>query len=537
MSRPQDRERLAAQSRKAAEQREVRLGVLPSAPEAERALLALLMVDGYAFDEVAWQFERDDLHDERHKRLYDLLGAMRQAGEAIDLVTVPERIARTGRAELFGGLSYVIDLPEHAPPPASATAYAGLVSRTARLRRLASLSHRIAQAACDNSDDAEVIAQTTSAEILAETMPKGSKAGPSSATAASILDGMEQRRRDRAERARNGELANGYVETGLDELDAILGGGLPYRQTTILQAHTSHAKTSLALHVVRKAVLARRPIPALVISLEMDRERVMQRLLQAESGVPAKKYERLAMEQAEAWRWEEAESAFRRSPLAVVDARQMNVLQIVAQVRMWDQRFKAQGYQGLGLLVVDYLGKIKPSRPGQPRWEAIGELSEAMNALVAATGVAGLVLAQTNREALSDRDPRPKLWHLAESSSIERDADIVIAGFYEKKFRESAPQGRYEIDVQKNRDGAAHRRFPVYFDELTTSFRNATDDEIHAWRAQEAAEKAKKEGKAKEPPTSKPAAPSKPGEAAPSRGAGQTSIPAHPDDDPLLAET
>lgn len=534
MSGPSDRERLAAQSRKAAESREVRLGVLPVAPEAERALMALLMVNGHAFDEVAWQFERDDLADERHRRLYDLLGSMRQAGEAIDLVTVPERIARTGRPELFGGIAYAIDLPEHAPALSSATAYAGLVSRTARLRRLAHLSHRIAQAACDNADDAEVVAQTTSAEIMAETMPKTGKAGPSAATAAAILQGMADRRRDRAERARNGELTSGYVETGIDELDAILGGGLPMRQTTILQAHTSHAKTSLALHVVRKAVLAARPVPALVISLEMDRDRVMQRLLQAESGVSAKKYERMSMDQSESWSWDDAEQRFARSPLAIVDARQMGVLQIVAQVRMWDARFKAAGWPGLGLLVVDYLGKIKSSRPGQPRWEAISELSEALNALVAATGVAGLVLAQTNREALSDRDPRPKLWHLAESSSIERDADIVIAGFYEKKFRESAPQGRYEIDVQKNRDGAAHRRFPVYFDELTTSFRNPRPDELEAWKAQEAAEKAKAKGAA--PAAKAPAKPAdkptKGGTAPKARPSG--TVPAHPDDDPTL---
>ena len=79
---------------------------LPSDVSAERALLGAAMqwpdrvlaeVGGLGLR--AWHFYRPE-----HQQLFGLLVEMERNGESIDLVTVPSKIARSGRAADYGGI-------------------------------------------------------------------------------------------------------------------------------------------------------------------------------------------------------------------------------------------------------------------------------------------------------------------------------------------------------------------------------------------------------------------------------------------------
>ena len=80
---------------------------------------------------------------------------------------------------------------------------------------------------------------------------------------------------------------------------------------------------------------------------------------------------------------------------------------------------------GLELLVVDYLGLVRPSQDDRrlPRYEQVQNISAGLKALAKELDLPIINLCQLNREA--DKD-EPRLVHLRESGAIEQDSDMVL---------------------------------------------------------------------------------------------------------------
>lgn len=135
--------------------------------EAERALLgAALQQPGLVErhgEQLAGRWYRRS-----HEELWTLLRAMLAAGVPIDLVTVPEEVARIESSERggrtprepgrFGGVSYVCELPDHTPSIANASYYATLIETHGRRRALIALLHAAAERLYDGREDPSEIA-------------------------------------------------------------------------------------------------------------------------------------------------------------------------------------------------------------------------------------------------------------------------------------------------------------------------------------------------------------------------------------------
>jgi replicative DNA helicase len=108
----------------------------PKAVEAERALLGGLLLSPGRLPEVTERVSAEDFYRPEHQALFTLLVQMQGRGETIDTVTVPERIAREGLHERYGGVGYVMQLPDQVPSTANLPHYAGVVREKALLRKL-----------------------------------------------------------------------------------------------------------------------------------------------------------------------------------------------------------------------------------------------------------------------------------------------------------------------------------------------------------------------------------------------------------------
>ena len=109
---------------------------LPQSLEAERAVLGGLMIDPERVLSVAERLAPDDFYREAHKKLFRLMVEMAERGEPTEMVAVVERIVAAGRADEFGGLSYVSSLPDSVPSTENLEYYAGVVRDRALRRRL-----------------------------------------------------------------------------------------------------------------------------------------------------------------------------------------------------------------------------------------------------------------------------------------------------------------------------------------------------------------------------------------------------------------
>ncbi len=82
--------------------------------------------------------------------------------------------------------------------------------------------------------------------------------------------------------------------------------------------------------------------------------------------------------------------------------------------------------KNLGLIIIDYLQLMKPSRNNMSRYEATSEISRDLKLMAAELKVPIIALSQLNRAVEGKENQEPKMSDLRDSGSIEQDADIIM---------------------------------------------------------------------------------------------------------------
>jgi hypothetical protein len=121
--------------------------LLPQNVEAEAGVLGSLLIDPDAIVEVLDYLCPDDFYREAHRATYAAMVDLHHNGTPADLITLTDELARRGKLEDIGGLSYVSSLANTVPTSANAEYYARIVERTAILRRLIHAAGQIAAVA------------------------------------------------------------------------------------------------------------------------------------------------------------------------------------------------------------------------------------------------------------------------------------------------------------------------------------------------------------------------------------------------------
>lgn len=114
----------------------------------------------------------------------------------------------------------------------------------------------------------------------------------------------------------------------------------------------------------------------------------------------------------------------------------------------------------LRLLIVDYIGYVRPDDPSKQRYEQVGEIAKSLRDIGQHLQIPVICLAQLNREADS---AEPKLSNLRESGDIEQDADVVAFLHHP----EPKDKTRVDLIVAKDRQGAAGRTSLLWHPEQT----------------------------------------------------------------------
>ena len=95
-------------------------------------------------------------YDRRHQTLFDLLAEMFDKREAIDLVTLNERLKQGKLSEAVGGISYVAELPDTVPSAANLTYYLNIVQEKYLLRRMIRVCTEVVGRAYDYEGEFEL---------------------------------------------------------------------------------------------------------------------------------------------------------------------------------------------------------------------------------------------------------------------------------------------------------------------------------------------------------------------------------------------
>ena len=433
--------------------------ILPHDLVAEQSVLGAVFISPETMASLADELVPDDFYKPANKIVFKTMLSLLEKGEPIDATTMVSALTNQGDISNIGGMTYVVELVNSTPTSKNVEHYAKLVKEKATLRKvIAELSESLSSAYQGDISINEIIEKTEKSilDISNQNVGNGFR------NVADILDTHMQIVETRSQ-------TDGFVtglSTGFVGLDKITTG-LHEGNLIILAARPAMGKTALALNIA-KYVATKEGKPAVIFSLEMGAEELIERMLASEGMVPAYHLKTGNLSTDEWKRLVQAQNNLYDAPIFVDDTAGIRISEIRSNARKL-----AQEMGGLGVIIIDYLQLITGAK-GENRQQIVSEISRELKILAKDLKVPVIALSQLSRAVEQRQDKRPMLADLRESGSIEQDADIVAFlyrdAYYQKEQVDSQEANNVtELILEKNRHGSLGT-VKLYFHKEYTKF-------------------------------------------------------------------
>lgn len=409
--------------------------------DAERCVLGGMMLSTTAIDDVLdVPLAAADFYLPKHAAIFEAVVQLHRAGDPVDVMTVKALLDNTGQLNRIGGAPYLLTLIHGVPTAANAGYHAETVQAKAELRRLGEAGTRIVQMShVTDGSDVRAIVDRAAAEIQAvvrATTADNHGAVPvadeAEAFLTTLLDGGPPR----------AYLPVPYAD--LQEAAPIEGGDF-----VVVGGLAGMGKSVAMLDFTRHAAIEHRR-RTLLVSIEMSRDQLMQRIFSAEAKVNLHALRGgRSLDDAERARLGAAYGRLCDAPLTILAKGTVTTGTLRSMLRDAQRR-----HQLPELVVVDYLQILAVEHPTGNRTTDVSGLSRELKQIAMDFGVAVIAGAQLNRQVNGRADKLPVMSDIKESSAPEQDANIVVLLHREDYHnRESKRAGELDLIVAKNRQG------------------------------------------------------------------------------------
>lgn len=433
--------------------------ILPHDLVAEQSVLGAVFISPETMISLADELTPDDFYKPANKIVFKTMLSLLGKGEPIDATTMVSALTNQGDISNIGGINYVVELVNSTPTSKNVEHYAKLVKEKATLRKvIADLSDSLSSAYQGDVSIGDIIAKTEKSLLNIS----NHNVGTGFRNVADILDTHMQIVETRSQ-------TDGFVtgiSTGFIGLDKITTG-LHEDNLIILAARPAMGKTALALNIAKHVAVIENK-PAVIFSLEMGAEDLIERMVASEGMVPAYHLKTGNLSTDEWKRLVQAQNNLYDAPIFVDDTAGIRISEIRSNARKL-----AQEMGGLGVIIIDYLQLITGSKR-ENRQQIVSEISRELKILAKDLRVPVIALSQLSRAVEQRQDKRPMLSDLRESGSIEQDADIVAFlyrdAYYQKEQADSQEVNNVtELILEKNRHGSLGT-VKLYFHKEYTKF-------------------------------------------------------------------
>lgn len=422
--------------------------------EAEQSVLGSMLLDSDCIRAVGGKLREKDFSSALNSAIYAAILAMDTEGQAVDGLTVADRIQKNYPAEDQKKLrAYIAQLLEVTPTAANVMEYAEIVQVSSRRR---ALKNAVQQAAkeLDEGVAEEELLPTLEAAIQ----------DTSARSQAELIAPKEQISRYLRHRELIDSGGNPCVRTGIDALDRLLGRGMVKKGLYFLGARPGMGKTALAIAVAE--YVATHVGPVVFFSMEMSEEQITARRIAALAKVDSKIALMDKMTEKEYARVVEILPMMEKTPFYITGGHAYTPGQISNIAR---------AQKGAAMIVVDHFSLLQ--LPGkQQNFTEFAMAAHALKRLAQSVDAPVLCLAQLSRENEGRSDHRPRLSDLRATGAAEEDADGVILlhrqDYYDKNYtREPGRPVLVEVALAKNRHGNTGRMEISFYPE-TNLFRD-----------------------------------------------------------------
>lgn len=414
--------------------------------EAEAAVLGSLIIKNEAFDEISTLISADDFCNFVHKIIFEGIVHLLQLGKPVDILTLEQYFLDKEVLDRFD-LAYLAQIANETPSAANIVAYAKIVVRHSKQRRLLKLGQFIVDEMQASKSDEELAVFEESLDKQYTNITVNEEAD----TVANLGESFEKILTQMEQAAESADPVSG-TPTGINDLDEATTGGQP-GELIIVAARPSMGKTAFAQLIAQSTLNKYMDAPIQFYSQEMPAEQLVQRFMSMRSRVSLQSI-RKATELTEPEWAKIAETTGYimknwQDRLLIDDEPSLSPYRLRAKVRK-----KIRLYGKPKAIIIDYIQLMRSTGKFENRNLELADISGELKKLAKEIGCPIYALSQLNRSLEQRANKRPINSDLRDSGSLEQDADVIIYIYRDEVYNpNSEDKGIAEIIIGKQRNG------------------------------------------------------------------------------------
>ncbi len=429
----------------------------PHSIEAEQAVLGGIMLDGGQERSlrVISMLKKESFFSRPHGIIFDEITALLKLNKPIDLLTVSDHLESKSLLDSTGGFAYLAELSKGIPSVSNIVEYARVVCDRAMERYgIAKLNEAgdLLYAKNGMSVAEKFDAIQTLMTSIADYAKTGNRRG-----LRSFGDVMDTWVTDLDKRFDSSGDQRG-LSTGIPSLDRLLSPkGLVKGSLFVIGARPKQGKTTVYSKMAINCAI-RENKPALMFSLEMPEDQILEKLVGQVSGVNPSIFYVPATDDADCSYQGDYDGDFDKAIKTATRLREIDMLYIddtpgasLAHIVAESRKIKRQ--KGIvGMVLVDYLTLMKAEKADRNDL-AYGMITKGLKNLAKELGCIVVLLTQLNRELEKRVNKRPLPSDSRDTGQIEQDCDYWVGVYREGAYDETVPAGETELILRLNRHG------------------------------------------------------------------------------------
>ena len=380
--------------------------------EAEQSVLGSIILDKDAIDRV--DLKAKDFYKEVHQIIFNTMLELHKNDNVIDIITLTEHLKRENKLEDVGGISYITSLSTIVPTTSNVKYYADIVKEKAQKRLIWTKANQLMKD----------IEKGESLDFALDKFERDTKNISDENEGAESINIILQEIFDDLENIVSGK-DQSKILTGIPIIDKHTGGFTPGQLITI-GAPSGQGKSSLTMAMLinilvgftnrKNEQIIQDDKKILVITREMTKKEVVQRMLLSMSGIGNEQLKKNGITENE-WMTIIDNMARLSETNLYVDQSSSTIYDIQRQVR----KIKPD------LLVIDYLQLLDPTDPKAARERQVADLSRQLKNMTSDLNMTIIQLTQLAEKGNGTTEIRPHGESFTrESRAIYMDSNIVI---------------------------------------------------------------------------------------------------------------
>lgn len=361
----------------------------------EQSLLGLVFIDISVYFKIE-HLSKDIFYHEPHKIIFENIKEVYKEKGTIDLLLLLEHMKSKGILESVGGASYLTSLSTVVTITSNIHHYINVLEELAYKRKVVNSCYKL----INNIREGEDI--NTSLNLFEQITKIGSDIKTDNTLKnimQSIFDDLN-----------NGKPVN-KLKTGISIIDECTNG-IANGELVTIGAHSGVGKSALAINLAINSYLKGKRV--FIVSREMTKEQVAERVILSNTGISKKKYESRDFNDND---WESIIKTMEK--FSTEEVKIDDKISTLQEIKRELREFKPD------ILIVDYVQLLTPSNSKEMRERQVAELSRELKKITSDYGIIVIQLTQLAEKGIGNYRPHGESY-TRESRAIYHDSNIVI---------------------------------------------------------------------------------------------------------------